>query len=692
MSPDPEAERQSNTFIKTFENFRFPLFLFLLTILTYGIFSLRLGFYLDDWYIILFKQKFGPEGFWLYFSEDRPLESLPYVIFFSIFNDSPVLWALFALFMRWIFGVVFWMVLNHFFPSQRKLWIWSVVVFTVFPGFKFHNFSIMFSIFYTFFSCHLLSFLGMGKAIDNRGKPKNFWLWTLLSMIFVVIGIVPVEYYVGVELFRPILLWIIHARTYPRQPRKVIKWIILDWLPYFLVLITFLGFRISQRNAYSYEISLLDKIKATPLSALAVIVKNAVLSLTDGLFMSWFDAARVAKHEIIVTRNYPFMILLFVSLIFLSAGLLYLLKNEKIKQQFENHSWILMLLGVLLSSVSLIPFYAGGFEVSVDFPWNRFFLAMLPGISLFTAGALDYFLRTDKIKILFLTVLGVLAIGSHFMVGTEFIQQWNRQVDLMQQLSWRAPALKNGTTLMTADSTIAKYFSGSALTGPVNLIYDPLNTEEKYNFFVVLMDSNQADAIPKLETINDFSLTLRSIEFIGNTESILTYLLPEKGCLQVLSDGIVPDVSGLQFDHKNWQALARASNLDLILTKPDQPVSLPVRYFGEENTQQWCYFYEKADLARQSGDWQGVMEYYQEAQLQGFSPINGSEYRILVEAWLKSGIADNPNTLKEQLSLQYPDIGDNWCTVTKELLSSDNLPQNDRAILTNLNIQGGCSN
>jgi hypothetical protein len=44
---------------------------------------------------------------------------------------------------------------------------------------------------------------------------------------------------------------------------------------------------------------------------------------------------------------------------------------------------------------------------------------MLPGISLFTAGALDYFLRTDKIKILFLTVLGVLAIGSHFMVGTE---------------------------------------------------------------------------------------------------------------------------------------------------------------------------------------------------------------------------------------------------------------------------------
>lgn len=317
---------------------------------------------------------------------------------------------------------------------------------------------------------------------------------------------------------------------------------------------------------------------------------------------------------------------------------------------------------------------------------------MLPGISLFTVGVIDFFFRTDRIKNFVLSTLCVLAIGAHFFVGTEFVQQWNKQADLMRQLSWRIPALKNGTTLMTADSTTAKYFSGSALTGPINLIYDPNNSEENYSYFVVLMDSNQAELIPALDSPKDFSLKLRSIDFVGNTESILAYLQPERGCVQILSDGIVPAVPGLQYGQENWQALARVSNLDLVIPEPEQPIGLPERYFGEENAHQWCYFYEKADLARQSGDWQAVIDYYQEAKLQGFEPINGSEYRILVEAWLQTGKAASSGVLKEQLNLAYPDIGENWCTVTNELLSSSALPQNDRDLLSSLNALEGCGN
>ena len=86
------------------------------------------------------------------------------------------------------------------------------------------------------------------------------------------------------------------------------------------------------------------------------------------------------------------------------------------------------------------------------------------------------------------------------------------------------------------------------------------------------------------------------------------------------------------------------------------------------------------------------MDYYQEAKLQGFEPINGSEYRILVEAWLQSGRAINSDTLKQQLMLEYPDVGENWCTITKELLSSEALSQNNRSILTDLDAQEACGN
>lgn len=690
MNPISLDSPEKNSFPKKFKNFRFPLFLLLLTFLTYGIFSLRLGFFLDDWYIILFKTKFGAEGFWLFFSENRPLESLPYVIFFSIFNDSPKLWALFALFMRWVFGVIFWMVLNQFFPKQRRLWNWAAIIFTVYPGFKFHNFSIMFSIFYTFFGSHLLSFYGMGRAIENRAKPRVYALWTTLSMLFMFIGIAPVEYYVGAELFRPILLWIIHARTYPKQPKKVAKYIFIDWLPYLLVFFGFFAYRISQRDIYSYKISLLDKLQTTPIPTLLKLIKGAIFSLGNGIFRAWFEAFRTLVNEVMVVNNYKILLITALGFLFTLLGLNCIFRREKWQQEYEPRSWLLMPLGLLLSSISLIPFYAGGFEVSLDFPWNRFYLAMMPGISIFTVGALEFLFRTNRIKNILLSLLCAVAIASHFVVGTEFVEQWDKQADLMRQLSWRVPGLKTGTTLMTADSQTDKYFSGTALTGPINLIYDADNFDEKYNYFVVLMDSNQAEEIPGLETSQDFSITLRSIDFSGNTESILVYLQPQVGCVQVLSDGIVPDVPYLKYDSYKWQALAAASNLDTIITDSSQPASLPVRYFGEEDRNQWCFYYEKADLARQMGDWQKVLDYYQEAKNQGFEPTNGSEYRILVEAWLESGRAINPQILKEQLTLEYPEISRHWCTVTKELLSSEVLSQENRWIITAVNESEGC--
>src|SRR5690606_31870997 len=148
------------------------------------------------------------------------------------------------------------------------------------------------------------------------------------------------------------------------------------------------------------------------------------------------------KNEIIVGQSLPLLLLLAGCFVFTSVGLIYLYRKEKINQEFEQTSWFLIPIGLLLSLLSLIPFYAGGFEVSLDFPCNRFFLAMLPGISLFSVGVIDFFFRTDKIKNFVLSTLCVLAIGAHFFVGTEFVQQWNKQADLMRQLSWRVPALK----------------------------------------------------------------------------------------------------------------------------------------------------------------------------------------------------------------------------------------------------------
>jgi hypothetical protein len=57
------------------------------------------------------------------------------------------------------------------------------------------------------------------------------------------------------------------------------------------------------------------------------------------------------------------------------------------------------------------------------------------------------------------------------------------------------------------------------------------------------------------------------------------------------------------------------------------PPTLPQHIFGAEPAQSWCYYFQKAELARQTGDWQLVAELGDQAlQLnQLLYPVNAPE-------------------------------------------------------------------
>jgi len=81
--------------------------------------------------------------------------------------------------------------------------------------------------------------------------------------------------------------------------------------------------------------------------------------------------------------------------------------------------------------------------------------------------------------------------------------------------------------------------------------------------------------------------------------------------------------------------LPYASTLAILAGSAER--SLPPEIFGLEPAHGWCYFYEKADLARQTGEWQQVISLYQEAYAQGLAPKNSAERLPLVEAHLRRG-------------------------------------------------------
>ena len=64
---------------------------------------------------------------------------------------------------------------------------------------------------------------------------------------------------------------------------------------------------------------------------------------------------------------------------------------------------------------------------------------------------------------------------------------------------------------------------------------------------------------------------------------------------------------------------------------------MPAALFGKEPAHTWCYYYEKAELARQVGDWITVTSLGNEARAQGFVPGDALEWLPFIEGYVITG-------------------------------------------------------
>jgi hypothetical protein len=82
--------------------------------------------------------------------------------------------------------------------------------------------------------------------------------------------------------------------------------------------------------------------------------------------------------------------------------------------------------------------------------------------------------------------------------------------------------------------------------------------------------------------------------------------------------------------------LVAFSNINNILPT-STPGFPPQHVFGAEPQRGWCYYFEKASLAAQQGDWAGVQSLMGEADSLGLAPSNGIEWLPLLSAHLATG-------------------------------------------------------
>jgi hypothetical protein len=72
--------------------------------------------------------------------------------------------------------------------------------------------------------------------------------------------------------------------------------------------------------------------------------------------------------------------------------------------------------------------------------------------------------------------------------------------------------------------------------------------------------------------------------------------------------------------------------LDNVITDGDAPLPSSA-IFGDEPVHGWCYYYQKADLARQRGDWEEVARLAEEVDILDLRPNDQIEWMPFLQSY-----------------------------------------------------------
>jgi hypothetical protein len=122
-------------------------------------------------------------------------------------------------------------------------------------------------------------------------------------------------------------------------------------------------------------------------------------------------------------------------------------------------------------------------------------------------------------------------------------------------------------------------------------------------------------------------------------------------------DGSRPEYSRDERD--SIRVIGPYSEIEHVLTG-ETPHTPPTVVFGPEPLHGWCYFYEKADLARQRGDWKEVLALGNEALDKGFAPQDHVEWIPFLQAYAVAGEIEHLTELASVIAVE-PYISQQVC-------------------------------
>jgi len=289
---------------------------------------------------------------------------------------------------------------------------------------------------------------------------------------------------------------------------------------------------------------------------------------------------------------------------------------------------------------------------------------MMTGASILFMGLVGFVIKKQSYRAIIIGVAVGLATGMQFLTAVNYRQDWSIQKDFFWQMVWRMPGIEEGTTLVTPSLPFA-YVTDNSLTAPLNWTYAPGNTDYDMSYLMLDLDARVGLIIDEIKEGESIYMPYRGTSFQGSTSQAVVGFYDPPRCFKILD----PDIDILLPNKPNLLSIEsiELSKPELIQTNLEQPAQPPMHLFGAEPEPEgnWCYYFEKAELALQKGDWQEVARLGDQALSinKTFSKETAPELAPFIEGYARSGDWEKAVELSLEAKRYTPKIDRYLCQI-----------------------------
>ncbi len=602
----------------------------LIAALTYLPSALRLTYYRDDWYYA-YDALVGPAGvFRALFASDRPARGPFFEIYYALFGMTPLPYHLMMYAWRLAGGLgVVWLTWLLW-PSRRQLGLAAGLLFTLYPGFTWWVSGIEYQPMVASAALMVLSLDFTLQALRASTALRRA-TWALAAILSGWIYLALVEYAAGIEVIRFLVIYLaVDAATVRGLGKRLIvalrQWLIYLMIPAGFFIWRFLIFS-SQRKATNLGVQL-GALASDPISTGLHWLSNFVLSLVNVTVGAWViplmsDFFSNSLREIMLG-------LLLAVVCAVAAWLLFSASDERSGDVDHAAIWPIQAiwLGIAGIILGITPVIVANREIS--FPnFSHYALPASLGLVLLIVGlaALISDARARTVVLSSLVLLAALTIQG---IGANAVTEERTIASFWQQMSWRAPSLTPGTTLLVYYPGLVYGDDTDIVWGPADYIYYPdrqATIPVRAPISALTVDG---------QSINDVMLGRDSLDSLYrahtmtlNYDRALVLSQPASdACVHVI-DGRWPMLS--VNDDPALQVLGPASHAEDVDASA-AGAKPPAALFGPEPAHGWCYYFEKASLAAQQGNWNQVADLAGQVSKLGLHPNDQVEWMPFLQA------------------------------------------------------------